>query len=259
MIAEHILIAVAALIAAGVTFFSGFGLGTALLPAFAAFLSTEVAVGMVAIVHLLNNALKFGLLHRHEDRSVFVRFGIPAMVAAPIGALLLGAIADAPTLTSYSMGGTDFDLTVTNVVIAVLLVALGIQELVPALGRVSFARNYLVAGGAASGFLGGLAGLQGALRSAFLIRAGLSREAFIATGVAVAVVVDLARIITYAAQGTLRLDGDAVPLAVTGVVAASVGTLIGNRLLRSVTIRGVQIIVGVLLVAVAVALGAGLI
>ena len=33
-----------------------------------------------------------------------------------------------------------------------------------------------------SGFFGGLSGMQGALRSAFLARAGLSKEAFVASG-----------------------------------------------------------------------------
>lgn len=259
MIAEHALIASAALVAAGVTFFSGFGLGTALLPAFAAFLSTEVAIAMVAVVHLLNNALKFGLLHRHVDRSVFVRFGLPALAFAPLGALVLGVISDAPAVVTYELGGAELTVTAVDAVIAGLLVLLGLQELVPSLGKFTFSRRYLVPGGAASGFLGGLAGLQGALRSAFLIRSGLGREAFIATGVAVALVVDVGRIATYGAQGTMRLESGALSLAATGIVAASVGTLAGNRLLRGVTLRGIQIAVGALLVLAAIALGAGLI
>lgn len=259
MIAEHALIAAAALIASGVTFFSGFGLGTALLPAFAAFLPTDVAIGMVAIVHLLNNGLKLGLLRGHIVRRVFVRFGIPALLFAPLGALVLGLVADQAAIATYAVGGTAFDVTVLDAVIASLLLVLGLQELIPRLARLTFPPAFLVPGGAMSGFLGGLAGLQGALRSAFLIRAGLSREQFIATGVAVALVVDVTRIATYGAQGTLRLETDALSLAATGVVAASAGALIGSRLLRAVTMRGIQLVVGVLLVLVAVALGAGLI
>lgn len=241
--AEHALIAVAALLASAVTFFSGFGLGTALLPAFAAFLPIDVAVGMVAIVHLLNNALKFGLLRSHVDRSVFVRFGIPALVFAPIGAIALGSAPVRPI----------------EIVIAVLLVALGLQQLVPRLGRIAFPPKYLSVGGAASGLLGGLAGLQGALRSAFLLRAGLGRESFIATGVAVAVVVDIGRIFVYAVDGTLRPEQHALSLAITGVVASSIGTIVGNRFLKAVTVRGIEIVVGVLLIMVAVALAAGLV
>ena len=45
---------------------------------------------------------------------------------------------------------------------------------------------FLAAGGLLSGFLGGLSGHQGALRSAFLIKCGLSKEVFIASGVVIA-------------------------------------------------------------------------
>lgn len=259
MILEHALIGAAALVASVITFFSGFGLGTALLPAFAAFLPTEIAIGMVAIVHLLNNVVKFVLLHRHVDRSVFFRFGIPALAAAPIGALLLRALAGTRPLADYSIGESTFDVTPVNVVVASLLILLGIQQLTPRLSRFTFAERYLVAGGAVSGLLGGLAGLQGALRSAFLMRTGLDRESFLATGVAVALVVDVARIVTYGAQGSLRFGSGALSLAVTGVVAATAGAMIGNRLLPAVSIDAIRVVVGVLLVAVSVALGAGLI
>lgn len=259
MIAEHALIAGAALIASGITFFSGFGLGTALLPAFAAFLPTDVAVAMVAIVHLLNNALKLGLLRGHVVRRIFLRFGLPAIVFAPLGAIVLERLTSVRAVASYELFGTTFGIEIVDVVVAALLFLLGVQQLVTPLAGFTLPERYLVPGGAASGFLGGLAGLQGALRSAFLIRTGLEREQFIATGVAVALVVDVSRIATYAAQGTLRSTGEALSLALTGVIAASAGALIGNRLLGSVTIRGIQIVVGVLLVFVAAALGAGLI
>jgi hypothetical protein len=39
--------------------------------------------------------------------------------------------------------------------------------------------------------------MQRALRSAFLIRAGLSKEAFIATGVVVAAIIDVTRLGVY--------------------------------------------------------------
>lgn len=45
-----------------------------------------------------------------------------------------------------------------------------------------FPPHWLPLGGLLSGFFGGLSGNQGALRSAFLLKAGLSKEAFIATG-----------------------------------------------------------------------------
>jgi hypothetical protein len=50
------------------TLFSGFGLGSLLLPVFALFFPLESAVAVTAIVHLCNNLFKVGLLGRHAKR-----------------------------------------------------------------------------------------------------------------------------------------------------------------------------------------------
>lgn len=52
---ELIILGGAAFAAAGLTFFSGFGLGTVLMPVLAVFFSVELATMMTAVVHLLNN------------------------------------------------------------------------------------------------------------------------------------------------------------------------------------------------------------
>ena len=57
-----IALAVAAFGTSLLTLFSGFGLGTLLLPAFAFFLPLEVAVASTAVVHAANNLFKVGLL-----------------------------------------------------------------------------------------------------------------------------------------------------------------------------------------------------
>jgi hypothetical protein len=58
---EYFVIAVVSAAMAGLTLFSGFGLGTVLMPVFALFFPIDVAIGMTAIVHLSNNILKFVL------------------------------------------------------------------------------------------------------------------------------------------------------------------------------------------------------
>ena len=50
----HLAVALAALFAAGLTLYSGFGLGTLLLPVFALFYPVEVAVAATAMVHGAN-------------------------------------------------------------------------------------------------------------------------------------------------------------------------------------------------------------
>ncbi|MEO8167675.1 MAG: sulfite exporter TauE/SafE family protein, partial [bacterium] len=55
---EYAVVSIVALLASGLTLFSGFGLGTLLLPAFLLFFPTELAIAMTAIVHFLNNIFK---------------------------------------------------------------------------------------------------------------------------------------------------------------------------------------------------------
>ncbi|MBI5117121.1 hypothetical protein HZA56_11660 [Candidatus Poribacteria bacterium] len=66
------------------TLLTGFGLGTALTPVFAIFYDVKLAVLMVAIVHLLNNAFKLYLFRAHVDFAIIRRFCL-----RPIFALLL--------------------------------------------------------------------------------------------------------------------------------------------------------------------------
>ncbi len=254
---QEALVVVVAFAAAGITFFSGFGLGTVLLPVFALFFPAHVAVAATAIVHLLNNVLKFGLLRAHVDRVVVLRFGVPAIIAAPVGALMLDRLAEVRALATYTVGGRAFEVHTLDIILASLLIAAGLQELVPRLGRVSFGPGAMPFGGVASGFVGGLAGLQGALRSAFLIRANLGRDGFIATGVAVGLMVDIGRVSVYGASGTLAEPGTGYGLIAAAVAGAAVGSLLANRVLKKVTVEWIRTIVGVLLIAVALALGAG--
>ncbi|HXF60300.1 MAG TPA: hypothetical protein VNK95_01705, partial [Caldilineaceae bacterium] len=94
-------------------------------------------------------------------------------------------------------GGYRLEVTTIKLVIGLLIVAFALLDLLPRFRTLAFDRRYLTVGGLLSGFFGGLSGNQGALRSAFLIKAGLQKEAFIGTGTVSAVVVDVARLLVY--------------------------------------------------------------
>jgi uncharacterized membrane protein YfcA len=79
---SYLIICLAALISSGLTLFSGFGLGTLLMPVFAVFFPVEIAIALTAIVHFLNNLFKLALLGKHADKTVVLKFGIPAFVTA---------------------------------------------------------------------------------------------------------------------------------------------------------------------------------
>lgn len=256
---EFVIIPLVALIASGLTFFSGFGLGTLLLPAFAIFFPVELAVAMTAIVHLANNLFKLALVGRHATMSVVLRFGVPAVVAALVGAALLTRLGEAQPIMTYQIAGRECSITWIRIIIGGLIAAFGLWDLIPATSRMQVDRKYLPVGGALSGFFGGLSGHQGALRSMFLIRLGLTKEAFIATGVVVACIVDVARLGVYGSHFAGCGVGDEFPLVAVGAVAAFAGAFIGRRMLRKVTLRSVELFVAVLLIAIGLGMAAGLV
>lgn len=254
----YLIVCTVALLAAILTFFSGFGLGTLLLPAFAVFFPVEQAIALTALVHLLNSLFKVALVGKHADRKVVLRFGLTAIAAAIAGAWLLVWLAGALPMFDYSIAGRSVSVTPVNLVIGIVLMLFVGLELLPRLRAVSFPPRYLPLGGLLSGFFGGLSGMQGALRSAFLARAGLSKEAFVGTGAVIACLIDLSRLGIYSAalmENSARLD---YRILAAAVLAAFTGTVIGSRQLKSATMPGIQRLVAGLLFVVGLGLIAGL-
>jgi uncharacterized membrane protein YfcA len=254
-----VLICTVAFLASGLTFFSGFGLGTLLLPAFAVFFPVEQAVALTGVVHLLNGLFKFALVGRNADRGVVLRFGVPALAASFAGALVLAQLAGVAPWARWSLGGHAFVVTPAKAVVGGLLLVFAGLELSDRFARLAFPPRWLPLGGVLSGFFGGLAGMQGALRSAFLVRAGLDKQAFIGTGVAIAVLIDVSRIGVYAAQGWREAAHLDFILLAAAVLSAFAGAWLGNRYLAKLTMVHVRRVVAVLLFAAGLALVAGLV
>lgn len=260
---ELAIICIAALAASALTLFSGFGLGTLLTPVFALFFPIETAVAMTALVHLANNLFKMGLVGKKAAWDIVLRFGLPAAATAFVGAGLLVYVADLAPLASYEAFGARRDIEPVKLVVGLLIMGFAALELSPRFAEFTVSAKYMPWGGALSGFFGGLSGNQGAFRSAFLIKAGLSKEAFIATGVACAVIVDLVRLIVYGAA-TFSAHFKALPDGAEGLVAAAtlsafLGAYLGARILRKLTLGTVQIVVAIFMAAVGLGLAAGLV
>lgn len=254
---ETVVIALAAFFAAALTLLSGFGLGTLLMPVVALFLPVEVAIGITALVHLVNNLFKLGLIGWHADRRVVLRFGIPAVLAAFAGAALLGWLVDLQPLAEYTLAGREFAIMPVKLVVGLLILAFVLMELSPAFAALTFDARLLPLGGLVSGFFGGLSGNQGAFRSMFLLKAGLTKEQFIATGVVLAVMVDLARMPVYGSELVSAGRQMDYRLVAVACLAAFAGSFLSARLLKKLTFRAVQIIVSILLIAVALGFIAG--
>ena len=257
------LVAAAAFVVALLTFFTGFGLGTLLMPAFAWLLhDVPTAVAATAVVHLANNLLKLGLVGRQADGGVVLKFGSTAVLFSMLGAWVLTSVARWPHIATYALGGHVYTVTLEKLIIAALMLLFAAFELLPAFNRLAFAPRWLPLGGALSGFFGGLSGHQGPLRSAFLMRCGLEKAAFIGTGAVCAVLVDLARLAVYGATlwaAHVATAAGSGRLVLMGLAGAFAGTLLGNRRLHKVTWTAMRVTVGVVMMLMAVALGAGLI
>jgi len=256
---EILIIGLAAFITAILTFFSGFGLGTILTPVFMIFFPVELAIALTGVVHFFNNIFKIILVGKQASKPVLIRFGVPAVIASFAGAWLLLHIPDSKPLFQYELFNRTLEVYPVKFIISVLLILFAGMDLFPFFNKMQFGKEKLPVGGVLSGFFGGLSGNQGAFRSAFLIKAGLTKESFIGTAVVVSTFVDFTRLSVYATRFTKSGLADNIILVLFAVLAAVVGAYIGNKLLKKVTIHSIQVLVAIMLIFISIALGMGII
>jgi len=77
--------------------------------------------------------------------------------------------------------------------------------------------------------------------------------------VVVSIFVDFTRLTVYATRFTKAGLSDNLTLVIAATLAAIAGAYIGNKLLKKVTLRFLQVIVAVMLLLLSVVLGAGFI
>lgn len=253
------IIGAAAFAASMLTLFSGFGLGTLLTPVFGLFFPLNFAVALTGIVHLLNNLFKLTLLGKNASRDMVFRFGLPSVSGGLAGAFLLAYVSRLEPLLVWHWGDHAMEVSWLKIAIAALMIFFALMELLPRLKNMQFARRYLTLGGLLSGFFGGLSGHQGALRSAFLVNAGLTKEQFIATGVVIACLVDFTRLPVYFSRfASEGLAGEWRTLLIA-TLCAFAGAYIGTRYMKKVTLQFVQWLTAAMIIAIALLLGAGII
>ena len=253
------IIAVTAFFASLLTLFSGFGLGTILMPVVAVFFPVAVAIALTAFVHLVNNLFKIALLWRYIKWRIVAGFGLPAMLAAIPGAWLLAGLSALPEICHYSIGGVNGHITPVKMIVGLLLVIFATLEWMPAFKNLNVPAQALPVGGLLSGFFGGLSGHQGAFRSAFLIRAGLDKNQFVACNAMIAAMVDIARLAVYGLNIALLFAGVHPGLLVAATLAALAGALAGVLGLEKITIAFIQKLVAFALYLLGAILMAGLI
>lgn len=222
---EYLILALLSFFAGGMTLFTGFGLSTILLPVFVIFFPAAIAVPSTAIVHFLNNFYKLFIYFKKINLKVLIRFGVPALLASIAGAFLL-----------KKLSSNERDL---EIILGILIISISFLEMVPAIRNLKIGIKWAPVGGIISGFFGGFSGHQGLFRSAFLIKSGLNKNSFIATGVGIAVLVDITRLSVYGSTifttSIISTDGFWLPVIIS-TTSALFGVSLATDLVKKMTI-----------------------
>jgi len=254
---SFIAVLIAALGGAFLSFFCGFGLGTILLPAFMIFFPAPVAIAATALVHMANNVFKLFLVGKHAHWPTVRRFGIASVLGAIAGAWALQWLNSLQIDIAYNLGNQQMHTDVIRMVIGGVILFFAIIEISPTLDKVAMPVRWLPAGGLISGFFGGLSGHQGALRSAFLMRTGLTKNEFMGTRVICACLVDISRISVYATSIASQWQSLRADLLVLASLAAFGGAWTGNKLIQKTELALLNRIIAISLILFAIAFGLG--
>ena len=214
-------VALVASVAGAVAAVTGFGIGSILTPLLALQFDTRAAVAIVSVPHFAASLVRFATLWRSADRRAVITFGSFSVVGSLAGALL-----------STRSGPTEVGVTIA---LGVLLMLGGLSAFAAPRPGIRFDRKTAGLAGATSGFFGGLVGSQGPIRSGALLAFNISKESFVATAMAIAIAVDVARIPVYVSvhHDAMAHAWKTILLATAGALA---GTLWGNRILRTVPV-----------------------
>lgn len=216
---------------------SGFGIGSLLTPILALHLDTRLAIAAVSVPHLVGTAYRFWTMRRNIDRRLLLQFGIASAVGGLAGALMHG------TLNSRGL----------TIVFGFLLMFTAVAELTGWMRRVRWGRSFGWVAGAVSGFLGGLVGNQGSVRTVALLAYDVSPVAFVATATTVALIVDGARMPVYLATQGAEIAA-LWPILAVATAAVVTGTAIGIRILPRLRNETFRRTVAVLLAVLGVAM-----
>jgi uncharacterized membrane protein YfcA len=166
---------------------AGFGSSMIMLPAALLFFDFKTALVLVAFMHLFGNVGRITFFFKGLAWRVLVYFCVIGVAGTLLGALLV----------------THIDQAELQAGLGVFLVVYGVFAFLKPAFRMRQTKTNMLVGGATSGFLAGIIGTGGALRSAFLTAYGLPKAQYIGTGAAIAIIVDGTRIPLYLKDGLL--------------------------------------------------------
>ncbi len=191
-----------------------------------------------------------------KEKEIILKFGLPSLVFAFAGALLLSYLSSS---LQAPVSFLSFTTNPVKIVIGSIILLFTLIEVLPFTKKIEFDRKYLFLGGALSGFFGGLSGNQGALRSMFLAKSNLTKEAFISTGITIACMVDISRLVVYSEKYFAKSVPENLQLLIPATLSAFIGAYLGSKFLKKITMKFIQIMVTLFLSTISILLILGII
>jgi len=259
MTIELIVIGFVSLFASFLTFFSGFGLGTLLLPAFAIFFPIETAITLTALVHFFNNIFKVTLTYKDINVSLVKKFGIPSIIGAIMGSILLVEVVIYFEDFNYNIFKITLTTSILKITIGIIIFCFTIIEFINLEKWIKTGNKTLIYGGIISGFFGGISGHQGALRTLFLSKLNLDKFSFISSGIAIALLIDISRIPIYFSNFKLQDFFNGFEHSIVALTTALIGAIVGKQFLQKIKINSLYKLVGICLIVFSIFFAVGII
>ena len=227
-----IIVAIASGIVASI---SGFGIGSLITPLLAVRIGTKIAVAAVSIPHFCGTALRLWFLRKNIDRKILWSFGLTSAAGGLTGAIL----------------HIYFSNILLTLIFGILLTFAGFMGITGLAEKLEFKGKAAWIAGALSGLLGGLVGNQGGIRSAAMLGLKVSKDSFVATASAIALIIDISRMPVYifSQAGEIAKNSFLILLSIIGVL---IGTLLGQKILKFIPEKIFKRIISLIILALGI-------
>lgn len=209
---------------------AGFGAATILTPIAALFMDIKTAIATVTCFHLFGNVFRLRFFGRQIDWRIVRLFGISGILCSLLGATVTAALPSAMIKLAFGV-----------FLLAYVAFSIWAGDRV----RLPARAGTLIGGGIASGFIAGLLGTGGAVRSACLMAFQLPKEAYLGTSAILALFVDGTRLPIYIVERFIA--SSMTPVVASLVVVAFAGAWVGQRIVKRVSARAFHRFVMVML------------
>lgn len=217
MILIIIVITALTFIASFIGLVTGFGTGTYMAPLVLLGIPYKKALLFVCIIHWFNDIWKTGFFIRNINMRLVFYFGVPALVASYLGALVV--IAEQSQNLAQILG--------------IFLIISGLFLLLKPTFVIPATKTACAIGGFIAGFLAGIFGMRGAIKSSFISPFNLPPESYLATLGAISIGIDSIRMLTYW-HGGITLSPLLHWALLFALIASYAGALLGSRFVHAI-------------------------